>query len=177
MSDANQPYQVMPDLGDDEFERLKEDIRANGIEYPIILDGDGDIIDGHHRYRAWVELDRDPDDIPARVVDDADSENYHRAYRANLLRRDLSDGTKREVVKQYLLEHPDRVTEDTQQAIAEDLGVSRSLVTQVANDPDVKDVTRNELNTSEKREQVREFVEDNPTASDREGWCSQCKAI
>ena len=57
-----------------------------------------------------------------------------------------------------------RETEDTQEAIAEDLGVSRSLVTQVANDPAVKDVTRNELNTNEKREQVREFVEDTPTA-------------
>jgi len=54
------------------------------------------------------------------------------------------------------------VTEDTQRAIADDLGVSRSLVTQVANDPDVKDVTRNEVNTDEKREQVREFVEDTP---------------
>jgi hypothetical protein len=52
------------------------------------------------------------------------------------------------------------VTEDTQQAISDDLGVSRSLVTQVANDADVKDVTRNELNTDEKRERVREFVED-----------------
>jgi len=60
------------------------------------------------------------------------------------------------------------VTEDTQQAIADDLGVSRSLVTQVANDADVKDVTRNEVNTDEKRERVREYVEDNPTASDRE---------
>jgi hypothetical protein len=53
-----------------------------------------------------------------------------------------------------------RVTEDTQQAIAEDLGVSEGLVSEVANDPDVKDVTRNELNTDEKREQVREFVEE-----------------
>lgn len=40
----------------------------------------------------------------------------------------LSDGTKREVVKQDLLEHPDRFAEDTQQVIATDLGVSREPV-------------------------------------------------
>jgi ParB-like chromosome segregation protein Spo0J len=156
MSESDQPYQVMPDLDEEEYQRLKAGIRENGIEYPIIVDGDGEIIDGHHRYQAWLDLDRDPDEIPTRLVDDTDTENYHRAYRANLNRRDLTDGTKRKVVKQYLLEHPDRVTEDTQQAISDDLGVSRSLGTQVANDADVKDVTRNELNTDEKREQVRE---------------------
>jgi hypothetical protein len=48
------------------------------------------------------------------------------------------------------------VTEDTQQAIAEDLGVSEGLVSEVANDPDVKQFTREPINTDEKREQVRE---------------------
>ncbi|AFH21526.1 DNA adenine methylase [environmental Halophage eHP-3] len=165
---TSEPYQVMPELSTDEFQRLKNDIEQNGIEYPIIVDADGEIIDGHHRMRAWKELGNDPDEIPTRTVDDTSDENYHRAYRSNLLRRDLSDGTKREVVKQYLLEHPDRVAEDTQEAIAEDLGVSRALVTQVANDPDVKDVTPNELTTDEKREQVRTYVENNPDASNRE---------
>jgi len=60
------------------------------------------------------------------------------------------------------------VAEDTQAEIASDLGVSRSLVTQVVNDEGVKDVTRNELSTEEKRAEVREYVEDSPTASNRE---------
>jgi 16S rRNA G966 N2-methylase RsmD len=167
MSDE-QPYQVMPDLDAEKYERLKQDIANNGIEYPIILDGDGEIIDGHHRYEAWVDLDRDPDDLPTRVVDDTSSDNYHRAYRANLLRRDLSDGTKRDVVKQYLLEHPDRVAEDTQEAIAEDLGVSQWTVSQALDEIDVKDIGANKLTTDEKREQVRTYVEDNPNASNRE---------
>lgn len=169
MSDS-QPYQVMPDLDSEKYERLKEDIANNGIEYPIILDGEGEIIDGHHRHEAWIDLGRDPDDLPTRVVDDASEDNYHRAYRANLLRRDLSDGTKRDVVKQYLLEHPDRVAEDTQEAIAEDLGVSKKTVNraieQLRENGKLCQVTQ--ITTDEKRDQVRSYVEDNPDASNRE---------
>lgn len=33
-----QPYQVMPDLTDEKYERLKEDIEQNGLEYPILVD-------------------------------------------------------------------------------------------------------------------------------------------
>ncbi|AFH22638.1 hypothetical protein OSG_eHP31_00130 [environmental Halophage eHP-31] len=166
----SQPYQVMPDLDGEEYDRLKEDIRENGIEYPIIVDGDGDIIDGHHRYQAWTDLGRDPDDIPTRVVDDDDSDNYHRAYRTNLLRRDLTDGTKRQVVKQYLLEHPERVAEDTQAEIASDLGVSRKTVGRAIEElpEDVKCGQVTELSTDEKRQQVRAYVEDHPDASNRE---------
>jgi DNA (cytosine-5)-methyltransferase 1 len=172
MSDTDdQPFQVMPEFDPDEFERLKKGIKEHGIEYPIIVDGDDHIIDGHHRYQAWVDLGRDPDEIPRRVVDDTDTENYHRAYRTNLNQRDLTDGTKREVVKQYLLEHSDRVGEDTQQAIAEDLGVSEDTVRRAkedAVDEGLLNLSGENLNTDEKREQVREYVEANPTASNRE---------
>jgi len=157
----------MPEFDPDEFERLKKGIEEHGIEYPIIVDGSGDIIDGHHRYQAWTDLGRDPDDIPTRVVDDADNENYHRAYRANLLRRDLADGTKRQVVKQYLLEHPERVTEDTQADIASDLGVDPATVSR-AIDECGNELQVQELSTDEKRQQVRAYVEDHPDASNRE---------
>jgi N6-adenosine-specific RNA methylase IME4/Trp operon repressor len=160
----------MPDLDEEKYSRLKEDIDRHGVEYPILRDSNDEIIDGHHRVQAWVDLGRDPDELPARVVDDTDADNYHRAYRSNLLRRDLADGTKREVVKQYLLEHPDRATEDTHTEIASDLGVSRETVRRGANEleRDGKLAQVCELTTDEKREQVREYVEDNPTASDRE---------
>ena len=57
------------------------------------------------------------------------------------------------------------MTEDTQQAIADDLGVSRKTVGRAIDElpEDVKRGQLTELNTEEKREQVREFVEDNPT--------------
>ena len=67
--DTDQPYQVMPEFDPDEFERLKKGIKEHGIEYPIIVDTNGNIVDGHHRVKAWKELGRDPSDIPRRVVD------------------------------------------------------------------------------------------------------------
>ena len=82
---------------------------------------------------------------------------------------DLTDGTKRKVVKQYLLEHPERVQEDTHKEMAQDLGVSRGLVSRIINeDKDVKDVTRNGLTTGEKRDKVRSYCDENPDASNRE---------
>jgi len=171
MSESEQrPYQVMPDLDAEEYDRLKRDIAENGVEYPIIVDTDGEIIDGHHRYQAWVDLGRDPEDLPRRVADGTDTEQYHRAYRTNLNRRDLTDGTKREVVKQYLLERPDRVAEDTQADIAADLGIGQSTVDRAVTElRDSGNLTQvGKLSTEERRAEVREYVEANPTASDRE---------
>ena len=56
------------------------------------------------------------------------------------------------------------MTEDTQQAIAEDLGVSRETVRRAVNELERSGKLTQvcELNTDEKREQVREFVEDTP---------------
>jgi DNA-binding MarR family transcriptional regulator len=63
------------------------------------------------------------------------------------------------------MEHPGRVTEDTQQAIADDLGVSQKTVDRAIDKLEesgkLSQVT--ELNTDEKREQVRE-------PGDREVW-------
>jgi hypothetical protein len=39
-----------------EYELLKEDIRVNGVVYPIIVDEEGTIIDGHHRAQICQEL-------------------------------------------------------------------------------------------------------------------------
>ena len=112
----------------------------------------------------------DDQDDHGDEFDDTDADNYHRAYRSNLLRRDLTDGTKREVVKQYLLEHPDRVAEDTQEAIASDLGVSQKTVSNAVGElrGSGKLSKPTKINTEEKREQVREYVDANPTASNRE---------
>lgn len=184
MSETEQPYQVMPELGNDEYERLKDDIADHGIEYPIILDLDewdthgtttfedlwGAVIDGHHRLRAWEELGNDPSEIPTRVVDDSDTDQYHRAYRSNLLRRDLSDGTKREVVKEYLLEHPERVQEDQNQHIASDLGVSNQTVGRAIQElkEDGNHFQQETLSTQEKRDMVQSYADANPDASNRE---------
>ena len=62
------------------------------------------------------------------------------------------------------MDHPDRVTEDTQQAIADDLGVSQDTVHNAKRElqKNGKLTEVGEVNTDEKREQVREYVEDTP---------------
>lgn len=165
-----EPYQVMPDLDGDEFDRLKQDIEENGVEYPIIVNGDGDVIDGHHRRKAWIELGHDPGDLPKRIVDEPETDNYHRAYRANLLRRDLADGTKRTVVKQYLLEHPERVEEDTEREIAADLGVSKGTVQNAKEDLEENGKLDKvvQIPIGEKKELVRNYLSNHPKAGNRE---------
>jgi len=165
--DTDQPYQVMPEFDPDEFQRLKKGIKEHGIEYPIIVDTDGNIVDGHHRVKAWKELGRDPSDIPRRVVDEPDGEQYHRAYRVNLNRRDVD---KEEIVKDYLLEHQTRVKEDTLREIALDIGVGKSTVNRAKQDleDDGKLSHLGQFSTEEKKQMVREYIKSNPDVSNRD---------
>lgn len=158
MADDIQPGEyadVMPDMADDEFEALKRSIERDGLRHPIEVTPDGMIVDGHHRYRACQDLGVDPE---VTVVDDATVEQ---AIRANFTRRDHSDGTKREVVEAYLRDHWDGDT--TQKAVADRLGVSEPTVSRAMEKVSVKG-----FSTDEKRQQVADYLDRNPDASNRE---------
>jgi len=47
--DPMQRYQVMRALTKDEYRDLKASISENGVKVPILVDENGEIIDGHHR--------------------------------------------------------------------------------------------------------------------------------
>ena len=49
-------YQIMPPLSPEEYEELKKDIAARGVQVPVEYDEDGNILDGHHRVLACTEL-------------------------------------------------------------------------------------------------------------------------
>jgi site-specific DNA-methyltransferase (adenine-specific) len=97
------PYQVMPDLSAEEFDSLKEDIRHNGILIAIEVDDDGNLLDGHHRMRAWLELVTEgvPLDAPETVIrqfaSDAEKRNFARTV--NLKRRHLSREQRDQVIR------------------------------------------------------------------------------
>jgi len=166
MSESDRPYQVMPDLSDDDHQRLKDDIEAHGLEYPILVDPDGNIIDGHHRVRACEELGID---AKTKVVDGTDDETLHRAYRTNLLGRDLQDGAKRQIVKQYLLEHPERLEDDKPRDIGPDLGVSYKTVQRAVNELEAsgKLGQQSQLSTDQKKQAVSYYLEHHPAAPNR----------
>lgn len=50
------PYQLLPELSPDQFAALKADIAERGVLVAIELDEHGQVLDGHHRLRAWREL-------------------------------------------------------------------------------------------------------------------------
>jgi len=53
----NQEYSdLIPPLSETEFFSLKESIKQDGLWLPIIVNVDGVILDGHHRYKACQEL-------------------------------------------------------------------------------------------------------------------------
>lgn len=84
----------MPGLTPVEYEALKADIAAHGVLVPVEVDENGDLLDGHHRVRAWQELRAEGLALPdyPRMVRAGLSEEEKRnhARRLNVLRRQLT---------------------------------------------------------------------------------------
>lgn len=96
------PYQLLPLLDDDRYAQLKTDIAARGVLVPVEYDSDGNILDGHHRVRAWQELTAEGVKMPdyPRVVRQFADEHAKRLHvRAlNVLRRDLTKEQRNEQI-------------------------------------------------------------------------------
>lgn len=92
------PYQLLPPLSEEEYTALKEDIRARGVAVAVEFDGDGNILDGHHRVKIWQELQDEGVDIPMfdQKVMHFQSEEAKRDYvlALNLKRRHLTPTQK-----------------------------------------------------------------------------------
>jgi len=124
------PYQVLPELDAEEYRALKEDIRKNGIIVPITVDGDGQIIDGHHRYKAAQELGID--DPPMQVRDDLDSDAKRSlAWRLNMQRRHVDGSTKKDLIRDRIEELIERGIDKTDDEVAEEMGCTRRWVSEV----------------------------------------------
>jgi len=78
--------ELIPEMSDEEYAALRDDIEARGLVEPILL-LDDKILDGRHRYRACAELGIEPKF--ARYVD---GDPIGRVISANLRRRHLSTG-------------------------------------------------------------------------------------
>ncbi|MCG3176926.1 MAG: hypothetical protein MOGMAGMI_01890 [Candidatus Omnitrophica bacterium] len=94
-------FQLLPALATNEYESLKADIAANGVMVPVEFDQNGQILDGHHRVRAWTELVESGLELPeypslVRRFDDQDSRIEH-ALKLNLQRRHLTREQLRDV--------------------------------------------------------------------------------
>jgi len=97
-------YQILPPLLPDEFEALKASIAEQGIDVPIIVDQEGNVIDGYHRQRACDELGSF---CPREVRHfESETDKLELVLRLNCGRRQLNRQQKRSVIDAYLLRDP-----------------------------------------------------------------------
>ena len=84
------PYCLaIPEMTDQEFADLKEDISGSGLLEPIVL-FEGMILDGRHRFRACMELEIEPWFKPFDGPDSA----CDYVISKNLRRRNLNEGQR-----------------------------------------------------------------------------------
>lgn len=121
-------YQLFPDLSDDDYDGLKRDIRERGVMVAVEYDDAGEILDGHHRVRAWTELVYEGAELEPypRVIREGWTEAQKRAHvrRLNILRRHLTQEQKRELIRDQVRETPER----SNRQVARDLGVDHKTV-------------------------------------------------
>jgi ParB-like chromosome segregation protein Spo0J len=79
---------LLPKMSDEEFAELKSSIQAEGQHYPIVVNEDLEVLDGHHRFQACVELGIEPD-FEVRKFEDKLLEKKF-VIEANLRRRHLT---------------------------------------------------------------------------------------
>jgi site-specific DNA-methyltransferase (adenine-specific) len=119
-------YNILPPLSEQEVEALKQSIDLDGVRDPIVIDEDGNLLDGHHRHAI------DPD-APRRTISGLTHyEKMAFAFQANMTRRNLSLDQKKElhrrmkeVAKGLREEDPQK---HTQEVVAAMLGVARNTV-------------------------------------------------
>ena len=80
---------LLPKMSEEEFAELKASMQAEGQHYPIIVNEDLEILDGHHRYRACTELGVEPD-FEVRKFEDKLLEKKF-VIEVNLRRRHLNN--------------------------------------------------------------------------------------
>ena len=95
---TNPEYEaLLPKLSNAEFEALKESIRKNGLYYPIVVNADKTVLDGHHRLRACCELGVTPIFEVCRLFDGNPLAEKQYVIETNFLRRQLT------IPQRYLL--------------------------------------------------------------------------
>jgi ParB-like chromosome segregation protein Spo0J len=115
-------YQILPDLTAEEYRQLKEDIAKRGIQIPVLIDEDGNVLDGHHRRRIADEMGIDcPHETRAGLTH---AEKTELAVALNIARRHLTRDQKQAVLDKCLAAAPEK----SDREIAKATGVDHKTV-------------------------------------------------
>ena len=108
---------------------LRESIRENGIEYPIIVDQDDNVIDGMTRLYIADDLGLSPDDVPVEREEIADDEKgWQMAIELNAVRRQISGPMRRQLVEEIVDRKNWRKPSSHVTDLANMLGVHKSTI-------------------------------------------------
>lgn len=88
---------AFPDIPDDEFEELVEDIAAHDLKHKIVL-YQGQVLDGWHRYRGCVEAIKRGAKVSIRLDTYSGSDPVGLVKSENLMRRHLSGSQRANAV-------------------------------------------------------------------------------
>lgn len=122
---AKSKYQIFPPLTPDEFAALKNSIVQYGVLVPIIMDDEGNVVEGHHRSLVCKELGLSCPAFVRRFTSEA--EKMEIAATANGNRRHLTREQKRVVIGDYLRADP----QIADNFLGELLSVSKNTVADV----------------------------------------------
>ena len=87
---------LVSELSPEESESLKQSIKkANRLNVPIIVNQDGIILDGHHRYKACQDLGIEPETIVREFSDKSEEQLF--VIDCNLTRRQLNNFQRAEL--------------------------------------------------------------------------------
>jgi ParB/RepB/Spo0J family partition protein len=134
LSPHTEVQKVNPPLTDAEFERLKKDIEERGIQVPLEITEEGEIVCGNHRWKAAKELGLNT--VPCVVRHLREESIVLHAIKDNLNRRQLSKEQREKMIDELLkYSKPQgrptktgQLTALTQKDIAEKAGVSERTV-------------------------------------------------
>jgi ParB-like chromosome segregation protein Spo0J len=86
---------LVPPLSEEEYNSVKKSVKENGLYIPIIVDQNGIILDGHHRYKICKELGIEPQFLVRNFNDSLEEKLF--VFQSNLQRRQLNNFQKTEL--------------------------------------------------------------------------------
>ena len=85
--------QLVPELSEEEYTRLKESIASVGLYEPIIINQEGTLLDGHHRLKVVKDLGWSRVNVETKHFENRTDEEIY-VIESNVIRRQLSDYQK-----------------------------------------------------------------------------------
>jgi len=114
---------LFPPLSDEELEELAADIKERGLLYPIVLDGEGQILDGRNRLAACSLVGVAPQFI---TYEGEDPGGY--ALAVNLTRRHLTKGQQAMILAKAVSVSDTGLSRNGRSSLAKASGVSETRI-------------------------------------------------